>query len=79
MLRNQQVNPTVIELDTLESGTDIARELELMTGQSLLPNIFIGGKHIGDNTHLKQIQDQGNLRNLLFSARAFKNQLVPVK
>jgi hypothetical protein len=32
LLEGKQVNPTVIELDTLESGTEIARELEHMTG-----------------------------------------------
>ena len=42
----------LIELDNLKEGNDIQQALLDMTGQRTVPNIFVGGKHVGgcDNT-----------------------------
>lgn len=45
------VQPHVIELDHLGAqGPQIQKVLERLTGQSTVPNIFIGGKHVGGCT-----------------------------
>jgi hypothetical protein len=44
-----------------------------------LPNIFIGGKHIGDDSHLKALNQDGALRDLLDEAGAFQHIKVSVK
>ncbi|KAM3190484.1 hypothetical protein ACQJBY_068527 [Aegilops geniculata] len=45
------VDPHVIELDQLGAqGPQLQKVLERLTGQSTVPNVFIGGKHIGGCT-----------------------------
>lgn len=43
----------VIELDQNNLGDQIQKELLAMTGQRTVPNVFVGGKHLGgcDDTH----------------------------
>ncbi|CAK9161783.1 unnamed protein product [Ilex paraguariensis] len=36
-----------IELDTESDGSEIQSALAQLTGQRTVPNVFIGGKHIG--------------------------------
>ncbi|KAH9308196.1 hypothetical protein KI387_036107, partial [Taxus chinensis] len=45
------VDPVVVELDELgPSLRQVQSALQRLTGQSTVPNIFIGGKHIGGCT-----------------------------
>ncbi|GFP91076.1 glutaredoxin-c5 chloroplastic [Phtheirospermum japonicum] len=45
------VEPLVIELDQLgPQGPQLQKTLERLTGQHTVPNVFIGGKHIGGCT-----------------------------
>ena len=53
---------TVIELDTHKDGEKIQSLLLKMTGQRTVPNIFIGGEHIGGCDDLKAL-DSNNLRS----------------
>ncbi|KAJ0715671.1 putative thioredoxin-disulfide reductase [Helianthus annuus] len=41
------VSYKVIELDEESDGGEIQSALKEWTGQSIVPNVFIGGKHIG--------------------------------
>ncbi|KAF5094815.1 hypothetical protein D0Z00_003388 [Geotrichum galactomycetum] len=61
----------VIELDTLgDEGKQIQDELYEITGQRTVPNVFIGGKHIGGNSDLQALESSGKLRDLLKQAGA---------
>ncbi|KAJ3689408.1 hypothetical protein LUZ61_018572 [Rhynchospora tenuis] len=60
------VEPHVIELDKLGAqGTQLQRVLERLTGQSTVPNVFIGGKHIGGCTDTVKLHQNGELKKLL--------------
>ncbi|KAF2680355.1 glutaredoxin [Lentithecium fluviatile CBS 122367] len=51
-----------IELDQVDDGSAIQSTLADITGQSTVPNIFIGQKHIGGNSELQaKKRDLGSL------------------
>ncbi|KAL9676510.1 hypothetical protein QQ045_004724 [Rhodiola kirilowii] len=63
------VQPLVIELDELGAqGTQIQKVLEIITGQHTVPNVFIGGKHIGGCTDTVNLHWKGELQSLLAEA-----------
>jgi glutaredoxin 3 len=49
-------------------GSLIMTELQRITGQWALPNIFIGKKHIGGNSDLEQLQALDELKALIQNA-----------
>uniref|UniRef100_A0A0E0EP70 Glutaredoxin domain-containing protein n=1 Tax=Oryza meridionalis TaxID=40149 RepID=A0A0E0EP70_9ORYZ len=72
------VQPHVIELDQLGSlhppllhlmpcaqGPQLQKVLERLTGQSTVPNVFIGGKHIGGCTDTVKLHRKGELATML--------------
>uniref|UniRef100_A0A0C9QNJ9 TSA: Wollemia nobilis Ref_Wollemi_Transcript_16148_732 transcribed RNA sequence n=1 Tax=Wollemia nobilis TaxID=56998 RepID=A0A0C9QNJ9_9CONI len=60
----------VVELDTESDGADVQSALKEWTGQRTVPNVFIGGTHIGgcDDTVAKH--NSGKLVPLLSEAGA---------
>ncbi|KAI9592332.1 thioredoxin-like protein [Syncephalis fuscata] len=58
-----------VELNQTEGGADIQAYLEHITGQRTVPNIFIGGKHIGGCSDLEGLQSSGQLHKLLADAK----------
>ncbi len=38
---------TVVELDNLADGADVAEGVAEVTGRRTVPQVFIGGKHVG--------------------------------
>ncbi|KAF5092726.1 hypothetical protein D0Z03_002724 [Geotrichum reessii] len=61
----------IFEIDTMgQEGRDIQDELYEITGQRTVPNIFIGGKHVGGNSDLQALEASGKLRDLLKNAGA---------
>jgi glutaredoxin 3 len=58
----------VWELNTLQQGKEIQAELLGMTGQRTVPNIFIGGSHIGGCDDLMDLHYAGELEKLLAGA-----------
>ncbi|KAF3918492.1 Glutaredoxin-C1 [Orbilia brochopaga] len=68
LLTELNANFEVWELDQLADGSDIQAALAEITGQSTVPNIFIGGKHIGGNSDLQSKKKQ--LPELLRNAGA---------
>ncbi|KAL0418593.1 UNVERIFIED_CONTAM: Glutaredoxin-C5, chloroplastic [Sesamum radiatum] len=68
------VEPIVIELDQLgPQGPQLQKTLERMTGQHTVPNVFIGGKHIGGCTDTVKLHRKGELEPLLSEAGAMKS------
>lgn len=60
-----KADPYVLQLNTIDDGSDIQDALEQITGQRTVPNIFIGGKHIGGNSDLQALKSSGKLDELL--------------
>ncbi|XP_047311749.1 glutaredoxin-like [Impatiens glandulifera] len=59
-----------VELNTEDDGADIQAALAAWTGQRTVPNVFIGGKHIGGNDTTQDLHKQGKLVPLLVEAGA---------
>ncbi|GMF21700.1 unnamed protein product [Phytophthora lilii] len=55
----------VIELDQIAGGSEQQDALEQITGQSTVPNVFVGGKSIGGNSDVQKLHKAGNLEPLL--------------
>ncbi|KAE8701402.1 Glutaredoxin-C5 [Hibiscus syriacus] len=69
------VEPLVIELDDLgPQGPQVQKLLERLTGQHTVPNVFIGGKHIGGCTDTVKLHRKGELQSLLSEAIAKSNK-----
>ncbi|XP_010540941.1 PREDICTED: monothiol glutaredoxin-S12, chloroplastic [Tarenaya hassleriana] len=65
------VQPLVIELDELgPQGPQLQRVLERLTGQHTVPNVFIGGKHIGGCTDTLKLYRNGELESMLAEANS---------
>ncbi|ONK63832.1 uncharacterized protein A4U43_C07F19400 [Asparagus officinalis] len=66
LFRRIGVEPLVIELDQLgPQGHQLQKLLERLTGQFTVPNVFIGGKHIGGCTDTVRLHHKGELTTLL--------------
>ncbi|KAF2729624.1 glutaredoxin [Polyplosphaeria fusca] len=68
MLSDNGAKFYTIELDQVDDGSAIQSTLADMTGQSTVPNIFIGQNHIGGNSDLQA--KKGELSSLLKEAGA---------
>ncbi|CAA0825738.1 Glutaredoxin-C5- chloroplastic [Striga hermonthica] len=69
------VEPLVIELDQLgPQGPQLQKTLERLTGQHTVPNVFIGGKHIGGCTDTVKLHRKGELEPLLLESGAKKSR-----
>ncbi|EGZ22986.1 hypothetical protein PHYSODRAFT_485550 [Phytophthora sojae] len=55
----------VVELDEVEGGGEHQDALEDLTGQSTVPNVFVGGKSIGGNSDVRKLHKAGDLEPLL--------------
>ncbi|XP_068666972.1 monothiol glutaredoxin-S10 [Aristolochia californica] len=69
LLKRLGVEPHIIELDELgPQGPQLQKVLERLTGQHTVPNVFIGGKHIGGCTDTVRLHRKGELTSLLSEA-----------
>jgi glutaredoxin 3 len=68
LLSEQGAKFYAIELDQVDDGSAIQDTLAEVTGQRTVPNVFIGGKHIGGNSDLQA--KKGELPSLLKEAGA---------
>ncbi|KAK7339545.1 hypothetical protein VNO77_20219 [Canavalia gladiata] len=59
-----------IELNSESDGSEIQAALAEWTGQRTVPNVFIGGNHIGGCDTTTDLHSQGKLVPLLTSAGA---------
>ncbi|KAJ0779885.1 putative thioredoxin-disulfide reductase [Helianthus annuus] len=63
----------VICVDLIGDGGEIQSTLKEWTGQSIVPNVFIGGKHIGGSDAIMEKHRAGKLVPLLTEAGAIAN------
>lgn len=69
------VDPLVIELDELGAqGPQLQKVLERLTGQHTVPNVFVGGQHIGGCTDTVKLYRKGELEGMLAAANAKKSE-----
>ena len=55
----------IIELDLVDGGDKIQEALLEFTGQRTVPNVFIGGTHVGGNDDTQKAAKSGKLDELL--------------
>uniref|UniRef100_A0AAV1UC74 Glutaredoxin domain-containing protein n=1 Tax=Peronospora matthiolae TaxID=2874970 RepID=A0AAV1UC74_9STRA len=55
----------VVELDQVSEGSEQQNALEQITGQSTVPNVFVGGQSIGGNSDVQKLHKDGKLEPLL--------------
>lgn len=53
----------IIELDEMEDGSEIQEALYELTGQKTVPNVFIGGEHIGGNSDVQELSSSDKLES----------------
>ncbi|XP_049383146.1 glutaredoxin-like [Solanum stenotomum] len=70
LLSNIGTSFKAIELDSETDGSEIQAALAEWTGQRTIPNVFIGGKHIGGCDSTTALHREGNLVPLLTEAGA---------
>ncbi|KAF8037575.1 hypothetical protein BT93_B0456 [Corymbia citriodora subsp. variegata] len=70
LLSQLGVNFKAIELDQETDGSEIQSALAEWTGQKTVPNVFIGGDHIGGCDTTSAMHNQGKLVPLLTQAGA---------
>jgi len=70
LLSELGVTPYILELDQIDEGAAVQDVLADMTGQKTVPNVFIGGKHIGGNSDVMAKNKSGELTKLLKAANA---------
>ncbi|KAJ7970815.1 Glutaredoxin family protein [Quillaja saponaria] len=68
LLTQLGANFKAIELDNESDGTDIQSALAEWTGQRTVPNVFIGGNHIGGCDTTLALHKDGKLLPLLTAA-----------
>ena len=58
----------ILELDELDNGAEIQDALYEITSQRTVPNVFIGGEHIGGNSDVQALQSQDKLEEKIKAA-----------
>lgn len=66
----QQLNvpAKVVELDQIADGEDVHEALKELIGKSTVPQVFIGGVHIGGCDDTLEAKSSGKLQTLLKGA-----------
>ena len=65
LLNGNNVTYKLVELDVVANGSAIQDALKDISGQRTVPNVFIGGKHIGGNSDVQALNSQGKLGEAL--------------
>ena len=65
----------VIELDELpgNDGPSIQHELYEITGQRTVPNVFIGGEHVGGNSDVQSLFQEERLHDMVMQSSAMSD------
>lgn len=68
LLASYGVKAKIVELNTVPDGSQKQAALYAMTNQRTVPNIFIGGKHVGGDDAIQQLARSSRLKPLLVQA-----------
>jgi len=64
----------VLEVNEIENGKVLHQALALYSKQTTVPNIYIGGKHIGGDSDLKKLLGDGQLESMVsFTKSSFSH------
>lgn len=55
----------VIELDEIADGTDVQAGIEELTGRRTVPQVFVGGRHVGGCDDTMAAFSSGELKSML--------------
>lgn len=58
----------ILELDELDDGAEIQEALLELTGQRTVPNVFIGGQHVGGNSDVQALKSADKLDDKIKAA-----------
>ncbi|KAK4797812.1 hypothetical protein SAY86_030138 [Trapa natans] len=72
LLSELEANYKAVELDQEVDGGEVQAALGEWTGQKTVPNVFIGGNHIGGCDKTMAMHGEGKLVPLLIQAGAIK-------
>ncbi len=73
-LQELSIAHELVELNEMPNGIDIQNTLKQITGQNTVPNIFIGGKHVGGWCEFKAGLLAGTVQNLMCEANVSFNE-----
>ncbi|XP_058897593.1 glutaredoxin 2 isoform X1 [Kogia breviceps] len=74
LFHDMNVNYKVVELDTLEHGSQLQDALHKMTGERTVPRIFVNGTFIGGATDIHRLHKEGRLLPLVQQCYLKKKQ-----
>jgi|GEM_PF-924403 len=74
LLETNGIEYEAVEINTVTNSLVVQAILFNLTGQKTVPNIFIGGKHIGGNSEIQQLAKSGTLKTILEES-GIKNSL----
>mmetsp|Transcript_3225 Transcript_3225/g.7828 ORF Transcript_3225/g.7828 Transcript_3225/m.7828 type:complete len:135 (+) Transcript_3225:49-453(+) len=55
----------LIELDQIPNGAAIHKELQDLTKQRTVPNVFVKNEHVGGNSDVQKLQKSGKLTKMI--------------
>merc|ERR1719231_178695 len=70
---------TAVELDERDDGEQLQATLLSLTEQRTVPNVFVGGQHLGGNDDTQAAARSGRLAQLLASPTGLTGRVVPTK
>ena len=65
LLDSKGVKYHSIELNEVEDGAELHQALKTHSGHPTVPNVYIGGVHIGGNDHTEAAAESGKLKEAL--------------
>lgn len=74
LLKSLGAEAKVVELDKESDGTDIQNALAEISKQRTVPNVFIGGEHVGGSDATKAAHKKGALVPMLKKAGVLKDE-----
>ena len=68
LLKSKGIEFFAIEMDQMQGGDELHKELKAFSGQNTVPNTYIGGKHLGGCDDTKAAEKSGKLKELCDAA-----------
>ena len=65
LFETMEVTHLAVDLDKFNQEKALVKVLTDMTGQRTVPNVFIGGAHVGGCDDTMALKDSGNLQRML--------------